>query len=500
MEGTRQEVIGKIVQWINRDSNQPMCWLHGAAGSGKSAISSTIAEMCAANNRLAGSFFFLRGAGSRSKITHFISTLAYNLAIFIPDTKPYIERVLQTDQCILCRTPERQFQQLIADPIRSVTMPTHPMIIIVDGLDECDNKEMIADFVDIVALAIRNYRLPLRFLFTSRVEELIRRRFAVAPALAATYRLALEDFNADDDLRRFFRSRFSTIYEQNRRVMRNITLPWPSESDLNILVEKSSGSFIFAFTLVNFVNDESDLPHRKLRAGLQSHTGLDLLYTQVLQTARQSPHFRRIFETIMTIAVHLSIMDLACLCNIEAEDVIHRLLGVQSILIIPEDDEQPIRPFHTSLRDFLTTETRSNNLCIDLPARHLSIASDCLIAMTVHGGNEFFESRGLRFASHNWIRHLLSAIQEEGSDNLLFPQQGALMMNKLMDFVSRSFDSWISSIIAQGGHHHNMEVLDSVLSMLKATRRCPSNMILILEKIKALAKVGCPAPCFKLTR
>jgi hypothetical protein len=48
--------------------------------------------------------------------------------------------------------------------------------------------------------------------------------------------------------------------------MRNVSLLWPSRSVLTELVQKSSGSFIVAFTLVNFVKDGSDLPHRKLEA------------------------------------------------------------------------------------------------------------------------------------------------------------------------------------------------------------------------------------------
>ena len=55
---------------------------------------------------------------------------------------------------------ERQFQQLIVDPIRSAVMPPLPMVIIVDALDECDDKGMIADFIEIVAHAIANHQLP----------------------------------------------------------------------------------------------------------------------------------------------------------------------------------------------------------------------------------------------------------------------------------------------------------------------------------------------------
>src|ERR1700727_2498738 len=112
------------------------------------------------------------------------------------------------------------------------------MVIIVDALDECDDRKMMADFILIVTRAFRDHQLPLRFFFTSRVEEHIQKKFAASSALAATYCLALQDFDADADLRMFFQSCFSTIYEENQRPMRNIELPWPSESDLDKLVER----------------------------------------------------------------------------------------------------------------------------------------------------------------------------------------------------------------------------------------------------------------------
>ena len=344
------------------------------------------------------------------------------------------------------------------------------MVFIIDALDECDDKAMIADFIRIVECAFQNHRLPLRFIFTSRVEDHIQTKFSTSPALDATYRLALNAFNADIDLRTFFRSRFSTIYQENRRLMRNITLPWPSESVLTELVRKSSGSFIFAFTLVNFVNDKTDLPpHRKLEAALESHTGLDPLYAQVLRSATRSPHFVRIFETIMTVTKeHLSVVDLAYLFQIETGDVIHALLGVQSILVVPDDDESPIRPFHTSLRDFLTTQARSNEFFINAPVRHLSIASDCLAVIVAHNGDDFSAHKGLEFACRSWSHHLLLAILQEGGENFFLSQHNAFMM-KLIEFASRSFDLWVNSMIAQCLIGDTLRTFTSVVSTLKVS-------------------------------
>ena len=84
------------------------------------------------------------------------------------------------------------------------------------------------------------------------------------------YCLALQDFDATDDIRTFFQRRFATIYKENTR---NVPQPWPLYSDLKTLVYKASGSFIFAFTLINFVNDGADLPHRKLPIALAAHPG-----------------------------------------------------------------------------------------------------------------------------------------------------------------------------------------------------------------------------------
>ena len=136
--------------------------------------------------------------------------------------------------------------------------------------DECDDKGMIADFIEINRAHVLGHHRLLRFFSLKPSRGTIIRKInsSVSPALPMTQRLALENFNAASDIRMFSRSRFSKIYEQRQRLMQNITPPWPSESDLDELVQKSSGSFIFAFTLVNFINDGSDLPHRKLQVSI----------------------------------------------------------------------------------------------------------------------------------------------------------------------------------------------------------------------------------------
>jgi len=45
-------------------------------------------------------------------------------------------------------------------------------VIVIDALDECDDKDLMAEFIEVVIGAFQaNRRLPFRVVFTSRVEE-----------------------------------------------------------------------------------------------------------------------------------------------------------------------------------------------------------------------------------------------------------------------------------------------------------------------------------------
>src|SRR5271170_5101857 len=278
--------------------DHPICWLKGSAGSGKS-IAQTVAEIYADRNCLASSFFFLRGAGRRSDISRFITTLAHQLAFSLPSTKPHIKSVLQSDPSIIHRSLDHQFEKLIIGPLLALTEPISTLLFVVDALDECNDKDPIANFIQVITRAFSAQRLPFRFFFTSRVEEHLRLEFEDPETSSLTHSLALEDYPAEGDIRMFLQSRFSTIYKRHRsRLMKDVPSPWPSDEVLGELVKKTSGSFIFASTLVSFVDGGGDLPQVKLQNALSTHTGLDPLYAQVLSDAERGKDFGTVIGTI----------------------------------------------------------------------------------------------------------------------------------------------------------------------------------------------------------
>jgi len=79
--------------------------------------------------------------------------------------------------------------------------------------------------------------------------------------------LALQDFDARPDIRKFLQSHLSSIYERNHQNMTTVSLPWPSVPDLDALVEKCDGSFNSAVNMVQFIGGNG-FPHERLPLAL----------------------------------------------------------------------------------------------------------------------------------------------------------------------------------------------------------------------------------------
>lgn len=470
--GTREEVLKQILRRLNKSSGRPICWLSGSAGSGKSALSQTIAELLATSERLAASFFFFRGAGERSKIAHFIPTLVYQLSLSVPSTKPLIFRIILDEPRILERSFKYQIEKLLIGPMQKARNPIllglrKPMVIVLDGLDECDDREPMAEFIEAIIGLCQTRRCPFRFLCTSRVEEHIRKPLDDSAGRAVTYLMSLQDFDAHIDISKFLRSQFTMIYERNRPVMRHLPQPWPSDFELAMLVEKASGSFIFALTLVNYVSDGSDFPHRKLPTALQVDSGLDPLYTQVLSAASRDTNFDQVMSAVVLLSKSFSTSDLGGLLGLETADVVHALIGVQSILMIPEDDTHHVQFFHTSLRDFLTTPARSRNFFISAK-KHMLLAIGCLQVLQNHSTDSiFFESEAQLYSSYNWDQHFLQALVEGHTIDPNEPNTVSLM-SYLNHLLSHTLNLWINTLLLEY-HQKKAEILEQIVNKLKVS-------------------------------
>lgn len=450
LKGTRTLAIAEISTWKDDTKANPICWMRGPAGYGKSAISQTVAELCARNKTLAASFFFLRGAGGRSKIDYFVTTLAFQITISVPGLKPLVEKAIQDDPTIPHQSIANQLQSLIFEPLMAFKRfgrPRRTVLVVVDGLDECDDRESIQEVITALAGACHVGRaLRLRWLLTSRGEEHIRQSFSSTACQRITTLLQLESIDARGDIKMFLEAIFSDMTQRNPRLFLNIPRPWPSSENFNALVEKSSGLFIFASTLAKFVTDGQAPPDQKLNSVLKVHAGLDPLYRQVLRDVPQNTCFYQVLTTLMLVYEQPSVEVLAELLELKTQDVLHALLTIQSIIRIPADDNKPIQLNHTSLRDFLVDESRSNDLFINPPTAHAPIFTECVKILQRKLELDIIpEDGGEIYAAKYWPRHLL--------DSHNASEASLELADVLQQFSSSQvIEPWINILIAQNKH------------------------------------------------
>jgi hypothetical protein len=66
--GTRGDVLQQLDDWLEDMQGQCVFWLNGLAGTGKSTIAQTFAEITFAEGKLGASFFCSRGFEDRSNL------------------------------------------------------------------------------------------------------------------------------------------------------------------------------------------------------------------------------------------------------------------------------------------------------------------------------------------------------------------------------------------------------------------------------------------------
>jgi len=269
---TRKAVINKIVDWIRGiiDSEALILWLYGAAGAGKSAIAHTLAEICETCGWLVASFFFWKTAGERNNANRFVSTIAYQIALTIPASRELIAAAVDYNPFIFEQSVDVQLSKLIIDPLEQlfsagIIFDISPLVVIIDGLDECQGDDVQSGIVKSLVAAFRHSSLRIRILIASRPEVHLQSTFNPASMQRHLSRLALSDeYSSNEDIYRFLEDSFDKIRREHA-LASYIPSSWPSTDVLRELTLKSSGQFIFASTTIKYIGgDPRQLPHRRL--------------------------------------------------------------------------------------------------------------------------------------------------------------------------------------------------------------------------------------------
>ena len=369
---TREKVLKIITDWVDDPHpRQPIIWLNGPAGAGKSAIAQTIAGRCS-GEQLAASFFFLRNSSDRGTATRLFTTLAWQLAKNIPELLPYTESAVETEPLFPTKSLDIHFDRLIIQPLQKLLCDKpdfcpQKSLVVIDGVDECtpDRDQML--FLMLIGDALAKTHIPLRFLICSRPEPHIQEVFEAEDMTGITQAVSLNDqFKPDDDIRRYLEDEFARIRAQHK--LFKLSLEWPPRTTIDQLVSKSSGQFIYASTVVKFVDDIYADPRERLDIVLNTHpvnstspfAELDHLYIQILS---QQPNIR-LLRDLFALIIALRNPKIKFVCRrlrIREEQLECKLLRLRSLVHISHPD---ITTYHLSLHDFFLDKKRAGKYFI----------------------------------------------------------------------------------------------------------------------------------------
>ncbi|KAF9526165.1 hypothetical protein CPB83DRAFT_502243 [Crepidotus variabilis] len=410
---TRKLARDNIITFVDDpEPDEAVMWMNAPFGQGKSAVMQTVIETLKASNRehrVAGGFFFGRDKEGRDKAHYLLPAILYQAAHNIPGMYEHINDAINADPTLPTKSIEAQLIPLLVVPFQRYSpSSTHTPTVFIDGLDECDTIAAQCSVLKAIEDTIVVHGIPLRFVVASRPETHLAEYFKREPLDSVT-----RIFTLDDDLismGKYLRDGFDRIYKSRIDEMSEVPRPWPSDDELDELISRASGQYLFAATILRFVGDEDCNPLEQLDVILAPHprrssafSDMDVLYTQILMG--RPIHLRdRILRVLgATIVLHkTTIATLSDLLNETVSNITTVLRGLRAVVKVQDlplsefssNVHKLISPmvsfYHLSFREFLIDKTRAGDLWIDEDAtkKGLTQHADFLLAKSlsdIHG-------------------------------------------------------------------------------------------------------------------
>ena len=479
LKGTREAVLNEIEYWATDFNKPPVYWLNGLAGTGKSTIAQTIAERAATDGRLGASFFCSRDFSDRRDLRLIFPTLAIQLARRYTEFRSIFVPLVQSDSEIVHESLYNQMKKLIVLPLKESAVST---VIVIDALDECKDEEPASAILSVLGRFVS--KIPkVKFFVTGRPEQRIRDGFQVPLLAKATDVFVLHNVEPSlvgSDIRLFLKHSFLELAHR-----RSGLDGWPTEEQLDLLCERAAGLFVYATATVKFISHKNNHPKKQLDRLLQSQnsaregriefraeTTLDSLYISILREAfgcdheEDDPKVRSILGAVVLSVNPLSPSTIATLLGFDTDDVIPILLSVQSLLILQDGVDHPVRFFHKSFPDLIVDPTRCTDkrFHISPPDHHSQLLISCLDLMKraleknicklpdavanidvsdMKERTEQYIDLALQYACISWHTHLAATTDTA-------PEHTLAITPALRQFLEKKFLRWLEVLSVLG--------------------------------------------------
>ncbi|KAF9786424.1 hypothetical protein BJ322DRAFT_786340 [Thelephora terrestris] len=481
-------MLDDIELWTRDFYKPPVYWLNGLAGTGKSTIAQTIAERKFADGMLGASFFCSRDFEDRRDLRFIFPTIAAQLARKYTEFRLILIPLVRSDPEIVRESLHGQMDKLIVQPLVKSAIST---VIVIDALDECKDDEPASAILSVLGQFVS--QIPkVKFFVTGRPELHIREGFRIPLLAKATDVFVLHEVKpsqVQSDIRLFYKHNCSGIKSRRR-----ISDDWPTEEQLNLLCERTAGLFVYAMATVRFIDRKNKDPEEQLerlmqsqesglegRTKLRANTTLDSLYMSILYEAfgdddpEDDAKVRSVLGAVVLAANPLSPSAIATLLGFSARGVFPLLSSVHSLLLLTEDINQPVRPFHKSFPDFIVNSARCTNprFCVSPPDQHMELLVGCLELMNrqlkrnmcdlpdgvinaevkdLEQRTEQHVDKALQYACRSWHKHL----------NPTTSTQKLEITPILHRFLEEKFLFWLEVLSILGATREAVDALETI--------------------------------------
>jgi len=260
--------------------------------------------------------------------------------------------------------------------------------------------------------------------------------------------------------------------------------------------------------------------------GAGPYLELDDIYRRILWRANtwlnpSAKATRTAIATVVLLRDPLSIGDLAVFLSVSLDDIRNTLRDLHSVVIVPDDPQEPIRFFHRSFQDFLQDRHRCTDkkFLVNAPAHENFMASRSINLM--RGADTAAAATAKIYANKYWFSHLLRARgphdlrSERNAHKSLFPLfweddpditngdrdlvEGLIWLIGDEDTLAESYDAG-----ARGSDGGNLEDIISFLQSLVKKHEAEfeewNTLLSLLHKAEVNPRIASARDEFKLRR
>lgn len=446
--GTCEWILSNSIfsRWMDDpDPDARILWLHGAAGCGKSIMTSFIVNHLFENNKSCQYAFIRFGDQSKRSLSMTLRILAFQTALVSPAFRHEISKAASSlkrgvDALAIWRRVFKNglFQSEFLNPLYWV----------IDGLEESDNPRAgIKMFTDVLGTSV-----PLRILIISRRTPEIDSEFKKVPEEAKWDSMAIDGHI--DDHRKFVENELEWS-----------EIPTFKETITKRLLNQSRGSFLWLRLTVERINKcRTTQSVEQAISGLPA--GMQELYDRMGESiSEQEPADRSLTCQILawvTCAIRsLSVDELkeALESQSQARSIADPCAGFVSV-----DNYENVTLIHQTAKEYLLS-CKGQPYAVEKSSSHESIFLRCLQCLMKNGLRRDItkdvESPLLSYAAAYWSTHLM-ATTETSNDSL----------KSLVRFLRGSYLlTWIHAIAKAKQLHVLVQTSSHLASLAKRLGR-----------------------------